>query len=389
MIAALLMALALADCEASQFERDLGFLMPARGHCQVMTDEPAHVRCDEPAGSGCHHGETEHWDYIVVMEPEGLPDEAILDFIDALAENGWRRGRTSFHTTFYLIDEPSEAGVCHKELALDGSSRDSVGIILHIYPCVPVQGPIAADSVDRAREFAELIGLDDVPRFTQIEEAACAFGSGAVCAAASSADISRAIFQDSLVRELGAAGWQISSPVEGWESGRPVIPSSLVRQWLDDSGGTCYQWMRIERAESTSYLHLRVATSPCGPIALPIIARPQSDRLEALLGISVDTLLRQDATECTPSNSCPDESYVMLLDADAFQNEVDPALQAARWEPLMITDTVEGGAIMRAYSRVHARSSEGQVVCADRLDYRHTASDPEALLILHLARCKE
>ena len=247
---------------------------------------------------------------------------------------------------------------------------------------------IDTNSTDSSREFAELVGLNNFPPFTFIEEMPCASTTDEGCTAVSSANISRARFQDSLGRELGEAGWRRPAPVEGYELGSPLIPDSLVRRWINDSGEACNQRMAVERARSTGTLRLTVSTFPCQQIALLYEPGPQIDWLEAILGISVGQGLSDKVVDCAVGDTCLNSDITLNLDESTFSFLVDPALQAAGWEPLMMADSVHGGSLNEVYVRAHNHSSTGHITCADRLDAFYPDQSSNVRLTIQFASCE-
>lgn len=186
--------------------------------------------------------------------------------------------------------------------------------------------------------------------------------------------------------DLALAGWRLlqntGAPPERTEYSRTIV--------IDDQN--CFQRISLGNYD-LPMLGLTVTRYPCEPAqdpgGLPSAPSPRSSTIEALLGISANARLREAPADCTPGNACPDSVRVVTLDAETFRYEVEPALHAAGWEPLMIVDSVEGDAMMQTYLRVHLRSPDGHVVCADRLDYRLVASEPDARLTVQFANCQE
>jgi hypothetical protein len=116
---------------------------------------------------------------------------------------------------------------------------------------------------------------------------------------------------------------------------------------------------------------------------------PDSDALESRPAISVDVELRDESPACESADeSCTDTDLIIRLDADAFRYTVKPALQAAGWELIGLTDTVHGGSLSETYVRVHSRSPYGHTTCADRLVAWHSASS-DAQLTVQFAQCED
>ncbi|MBO6796042.1 hypothetical protein [Maricaulis sp.] len=136
------LALSIDTDLSSQFERDLGFPLPApfewRG--EFSEAEPVYVNCNDAIEARCTQFGQDHWLYVGVVgaarDSGRWGDTPPLTSL--LRENGWiaMRPAARERVTNWRRTEGLEIGTCAKYIVLDYGYRDALGLTMRVVPCL-------------------------------------------------------------------------------------------------------------------------------------------------------------------------------------------------------------------------------------------------------------